>query len=98
MEKPDLYELKTCLEEKGILISFSGPFFHSIIEEVGKAVKKYLERIDVEKTAMMDVFSVYIEATQNLRDYTTSRGQRIRMAGFSRLVSSSSARMGTTTW
>jgi hypothetical protein len=57
------------LTESGILIRFNGPFSHSIIEELGKAVKKYLESEDVQKSAMMDVFSVYIEATQNVRNY-----------------------------
>ncbi len=64
-----LYDLRKRLSEQGILISFNGPFSHSIIEELGKAVKHYLEMEEVRKTALMDVFSVYIEATQNVRNY-----------------------------
>lgn len=64
-----LFDLRQMLSEQGILISFNGPFSHSIIEELGKAVKHYLETEEASKSAMMDVFSVYIEATQNVRNY-----------------------------
>ena len=64
-----LFDLRRVLSDQGILISFNGPFSHSIIEELGKAVKHYLETEAVRKSAMMDVFSVYIEATQNVRNY-----------------------------
>lgn len=65
----NLYDIRKTLTEGGILICFNGPFSHSIIEELGKAVKHYLESEDVQKSALMDVFSVYIEATQNVRNY-----------------------------
>jgi hypothetical protein len=65
----DLYDIRKNLTSAGILICFNGPFSHSIIEELGKAVKKYLESAEIQKSAMMDVFSVYIEATQNVRNY-----------------------------
>ncbi|HTA64262.1 MAG TPA: SiaB family protein kinase [Xanthomonadaceae bacterium] len=66
----DLFEIKERLREAGILISFSGSFSHSLIEELGTAVKKYLESSESKKPAMMDVFSVYIEAAQNVRNYS----------------------------
>jgi hypothetical protein len=67
----NLYDIRRTLTEGGILICFNGPFSHSIIEELGKAVKKHLESAEVQKSAMMDVFSVFIEATQNVRNYAT---------------------------
>ena len=69
----NLFALKEQLREAGILISFTGSFSHSIIEELGTAVKKYLASAESQKTAMMDVFSVYIEAAQNVRNYTERR-------------------------
>ena len=66
-----LYDIRQTLSASGILICFNGPFSHSIIEELGKAVNKYLESDDVKKSAMMDVFSVFIEATQNVRNYAS---------------------------
>jgi hypothetical protein len=65
----NLFELKEQLRESGILISFAGSFSHSIVEELGTAVKKYLESAERKKPGMMDVFSVYIEAAQNVRNY-----------------------------
>ena len=66
----DLFEVKEQLRENGILISFSGSFSHSLIEELGTAVKKYLESSESKRPAIMDVFSVYIEAAQNVRNYS----------------------------
>ena len=70
----NLFALKEQLRDAGILISFTGSFSHSIIEELGTAVKKYLESAESQKTAMMDVFSVYIEAAQNVRNYGERTG------------------------
>lgn len=70
----NLFALKEQLRDAGILISFTGSFSHSIIEELGTAVKKYLESAESQKTAMMDVFSVYIEAAQNVRNYSERTG------------------------
>lgn len=65
----DLGDLRRTLSEAGVLLCFNGPFSHSIIEELGTAVKKYLESAEVQRSAVADVFSVYIEATQNVRNY-----------------------------
>lgn len=69
----DLFDTKEHLGQRGILISFTGSFSQGIIEELGRAVKKYLESEDVQKSSLMDVFAVYIEATQNVRQYTSRR-------------------------
>jgi len=65
----NLHDLRRTLSSQGVLMCFNGPFTHSIIEELGKAVRKYLETEEVRKSALMDVFSVYIEATQNVSNY-----------------------------
>ena len=67
----NLFSLRGHLGEAGALITFSGSFSHSLIEELGVAVRKYLETDHIQKSAMMDVFSVYVEASQNVRNYTT---------------------------
>lgn len=66
----NLFSLRERLGEAGALITFSGSFSHSLIEELGVAVRKYLETDHVQKSAMMDVFSIYVEASQNVRNYT----------------------------
>lgn len=69
MQPINLYELKETFNDKGILICFAGPFSHSIIEELGNAVKRHLEAEQITKASLMDVFSIFIEQTQNVRNY-----------------------------
>ena len=69
----NLYELKQHFTEDGILICFSGPFSHSIIEELGNAVKRYMESEEVARAALMDVFAVYVEMAQNVRNYAVRK-------------------------
>ncbi len=69
MNHLDLVRLQEELSAQGILMSFSGPFSHSIIEELGVAVKHYLESAQVARSALMDVFAIYIEQAQNVRNY-----------------------------
>ena len=69
MKTIDLYELRDTLTKDEILICFAGPFSHSIIEELGAAVKHYLEAEQVTKTSLMSVFSIFIEQTQNIKSY-----------------------------
>ncbi|HYE00322.1 MAG TPA: SiaB family protein kinase [Alphaproteobacteria bacterium] len=73
MSEFDLFDLQTQLSRQNLLICFSGPFRHSIIEELGLAVKRYLEQDNVTKSALLDVFSVYVEQAQNVRNYTMRR-------------------------
>ena len=73
MKKFDLYELKQTVNSHGVLISFAGPFSHGIIEELGQAVTRYLEAQALTKASLMDVFSVFIEQAQNVRNYATKR-------------------------
>ncbi len=76
MNNLDLVHLQYELSRQGILMSFSGPFSHSIIEELGKAVKNHLKDAQVAHSALMDVFAVYIEQAQNVRNYIARREQR----------------------
>jgi len=69
MKDFDLVELRDDLNERDILMIFSGPFSHSIIEELGNAVRNHLENAQLSRSAMMDVFAVYIEQAQNVRNY-----------------------------
>lgn len=73
MPNYDILALREDISDKGILICFNGPFSHSIIEEIGTAVKKHLEGDAVVKSAVHDVFAVYIEQTQNVRNYVTRK-------------------------
>ena len=56
MSTLNLVHLQDELRRQGVLMCFSGPFSHSIIEELGKAVRHYLESAQVARSALMDVF------------------------------------------
>lgn len=71
----DLFDLKETLSGKDILLCFNGPLSKSIIEELGTAMRRYLESEAVAKNQVSDVFSVYIEQAQNIRHYAAHRGR-----------------------
>lgn len=73
MQKISLLSLHQQFEEANIQICFNGPLSHSIIEELGLAVRRYLENETSGSDKMMDVFAVYIEQTQNVRNYAQSK-------------------------
>ncbi|NHN29111.1 SiaB family protein kinase [Paenibacillus agricola] len=68
-----LLELQTLLRENSLLITFSGKFTQSIIEELGEAVKKYLETEERPQNAIFNLFSIFIEQTQNIKNYCSSK-------------------------
>lgn len=70
----DLFELRAHFNQSRILLCFNGPISRSLIEEIGSALKNYLQAEQAHVSAAMDVFSVYIEMTQNIRHYAQARG------------------------
>lgn len=81
-----MIDLQKFLQSYGILISFSGRFSQEIIEELGDAVKKYLETEAISQNDTFNVFSVFIEQTQNIKNYSARKsgsalGERIANSG-----------------
>lgn len=74
MEPIDIFDLRALFDRHRILVCFNGPISRSLIEEIGNALRNYLDAEQAKPAAAMDVFSVYIELTQNIRHYATSRG------------------------
>ena len=74
MDSIDLFSLRTHFNRNRILLSFNGPISRSLIEEIGNALRNYLQAENALPAAAMDVFSIYIEMTQNIRHYAQSRG------------------------
>lgn len=74
METPSLYSLRQRFNAENILICFNGPITRSLIEEVGNALRDYLQSTEVQASAAMDVFGVYVEMSQNIRHYAASQG------------------------
>jgi len=69
MTPDQLSRIREEITREGVMICFNGAFVHSIIEEIGSALRRYLEGAETKKGAAMDVFSVYIEQAQNVRNY-----------------------------
>jgi hypothetical protein len=69
MSPDQLWQIKEELTRSGVMICFNGAFVHSIIEEIGNALRRYMESEETKKSAAMDVFAVYIEQAQNVRNY-----------------------------
>ncbi|MGZ8216024.1 biofilm regulation protein kinase SiaB [Methylomagnum sp.] len=74
MKPNSLYALRERFNGEHILICFNGPISRSLIEEIGNALRSYLQSTEAHASAAMDVFSVYIEMSQNIRHYAGSRG------------------------
>jgi len=73
MQASDLFGIRDDFNRRQILICFNGPFSRSIIEELGNAVRSYMESQSIARTAIMDVFSVFVEQTQNVRNYLAAK-------------------------
>ncbi len=67
----DLLGLREIFADHGVMICFNGPFSHSVIEELGVAVRKYLESSEAPMSRVGDVFAVFVEQAQNLKNYTS---------------------------
>jgi hypothetical protein len=83
----DLLDLRNIFEDQSVMICFNGPFSHSVIEQLGEAVRNYLQSAEAPKNRIADVFSVFVEQAQNLKNYTA----RSRLGD----SADSSARTGT---
>ena len=69
MTPDQLARIREEITREGVMICFNGAFVHSIIEEIGNALRRYLEDNEEKKGSALDVFSVYIEQAQNVRNY-----------------------------
>jgi len=73
MQIADLFSLREHFNHKKILLCFNGPFSKGLLEEIGIALKNHTQK-DNPPSLAMDIFSVYIELTQNIRHYSVGKG------------------------
>lgn len=74
MNDTDFFGLRELFTRNRILLCFNGPISRSLIEEIGNALKNYLQADNAQPSAAMDVFGIYIEMTQNIRHYAIKKG------------------------
>lgn len=67
---PEVFSLRETFMQQQIMLCFNGPFTAGLIDEIGKALRNHLQSLAESSAAVSDVFSVYIEMTQNIRNYT----------------------------
>jgi hypothetical protein len=68
-----LASLRDFFSSERILICFNGPISRTLISEIGIALKEHIQSTaDDGMSAAMDVFSVYIEMSQNIRHYSAA--------------------------
>jgi hypothetical protein len=68
-----LTDIQKILATNCILTCFSGRFSQGLIEEMGTAIKNHMESEARSKSVIYNVFSVYIEQTQNIKNYTSRK-------------------------
>jgi hypothetical protein len=76
----DLFSLQQTYNQQRIMLCFNGPLTRSLIEEIGNALRNYMERENATASSAMDVFGAYIELTQNIRHYATRKGWDVAAA------------------
>ncbi|MFI8480181.1 biofilm regulation protein kinase SiaB [Pseudomonas sp. NPDC078700] len=74
MESLDLLAMREIYNRQRVMLCFNGPISRSLIEEIGNALRNYMQAEQAKPSAAMDVFAVYIEMTQNIRHYATQKG------------------------
>lgn len=72
MEEINLLKLRNEMSKYGVIMNFTGPFSQGIIEEIGEALRSYLETRMNSRGRIYKVFSVFIEQTQNIKNYAHS--------------------------
>ncbi len=70
----DLFSLQQTYDRQRIMLCFNGPLTKSLIEEIGNALRNYMQRENATPSSAMDVFGAYIELTQNIRHYAAAKG------------------------
>ncbi len=69
MKEMNILNLRNKLNRYGVIMSFTGPFSQGIIEEIGDALRNYLETKMNSRGEIFKVFSIFIEQTQNIKNY-----------------------------
>lgn len=75
MNNLDLLSLRHQFQNHHIQLCFNGPLSQSVIEELAVAIRSHMERHAEEKSLLIDVFSVFVEQTQNIRNYAAQRAE-----------------------
>lgn len=68
MISEELYSILREMNKNGVIISFNGSFTQEIIEEIAEGMKNYIEE-DSSESRSYEILSIYIEQSQNIKNY-----------------------------
>lgn len=68
-----LYSFYEELKREGVIFCFSGPTSQSVVEGIGKVLKRKMELEDAGMTTIQRVFSIFVEQMQNIVNYSIER-------------------------
>ncbi|MBF0289898.1 MAG: hypothetical protein HQM14_18950 [SAR324 cluster bacterium] len=68
-----LLQLKTQLENDGVVLSFSGLFSHTILQSIAETIENKLEGEGIDKKTIKNLFTIFVEMAQNLISYSSDR-------------------------
>ncbi len=69
----EYYSFKKSLDEKGIMVSFSGFVSEGILFSLGEALKQKMTLDETDINTAKKVFSVFVEQVQNVIRYSSDR-------------------------
>ncbi len=69
----EYYGFKKSLDEKGIMVSFSGFVSEGILFALGEALKQKMTLDDTDMNTAKKVFSIFVEQAQNVIRYSSDR-------------------------
>lgn len=74
-EALDLMDIRNRFHRSGLLICFAGPFHQGLIAEIGTVLKGYLKHNQMPPGAAQNIFAVFVEQAQNVRNYVVHKEQ-----------------------
>jgi hypothetical protein len=87
MESIDIVRMREHYNRHQIMLCFNGPIYRGLLEEIGCALRSYLNAEQAQPSSAMDVFAIYVEMIQNIRHYARAKNWADQDAGATVVVS-----------
>lgn len=68
-----LYEFYEELKREGVILCFSGPTSQSVVEGIGRTLKRKMELEEAATTTIQRVFALFVEQMQNIVHYSSEK-------------------------
>ena len=68
-----LYKFKDTIQKDGVICCFTGPFTQDLLIGIGETLKKKMELEGESMSTAIDLFSIFVEGTQNIIRHSAER-------------------------